>query len=35
MRHETIVSERAEVDCDDPSLLSAAPVSLPFDEMLS
>ncbi|MBZ7926288.1 glycoside hydrolase family 28 protein [Ensifer adhaerens] len=31
MRHETIVSERAEVDCDDPALLSAAAISTSFE----
>ncbi|MGO4622246.1 glycoside hydrolase family 28 protein [Ensifer sp. 2YAB10] len=31
MRHETIVSEQAEVDCDDPALLSAAAISTSFE----
>lgn len=29
MRHERIVSEHAEIDCDDPSLLSPSRVSVP------
>ena len=32
MRHEMIVAEHAEIDCDAPGLLSAAPVTLPDDE---
>ncbi|MGF6257316.1 glycoside hydrolase family 28 protein [Ensifer sp. LBL] len=31
MRHETIVSEQAEVDCDDLALLSAAAISTSFE----
>ncbi|MFC6446647.1 glycoside hydrolase family 28 protein [Shinella zoogloeoides] len=29
MRHEGIAAEQAEIDCDDPALLSGNPVSLP------
>jgi polygalacturonase len=32
MRHELIVAEQADVICDDPALLSSAPVSLPSSE---
>jgi polygalacturonase len=31
MRDEAIVAEQAEIDCDDPALLSADSVSLPFE----
>lgn len=31
MRHEAIVAEQAEIDCDDPALLSAASISLSFE----
>lgn len=30
MRHEGIAAEQAQIDCDDPSLLSGNPVSLPI-----
>ncbi|KKX33178.1 glycoside hydrolase family 28 protein [Rhizobium sp. LC145] len=30
MRHETIVAEQADVDCDDPALLAPGSVSLPL-----
>ncbi|MNL63284.1 Polygalacturonase [compost metagenome] len=31
MRHEAIVAEQSEINCDDPALLSAASVSLSFE----
>ncbi len=31
MRHETIVSEQADVDCDEPALLSTAAISTHFE----
>ncbi|HEV7320833.1 MAG TPA: glycoside hydrolase family 28 protein [Ensifer sp.] len=31
MRHETVVFERAEVDCDEPDLLSQAAISVSFE----
>ncbi len=31
MRHEAIVAEYADIDCDDPALLSTATISLPLD----
>ncbi|NVD43056.1 glycoside hydrolase family 28 protein [Ensifer sp. HO-A22] len=31
MRHEGLVVEQAEIDCDDPALISAASVSLSFE----